>query len=252
MSRRHKEQETESYYKPQSVESHEDGHSKKSGWISSSSSILNKLLTVTKRDKDSAVHRFNVNKIVDALHNVLTKAFVDESIEVDDKWVKIPRSYFNEESFSLDVDEDVVESATYGRGRRFLNRLINTVADSKIVGYVKATYKAAKKKVSEFIENTTQFCACCLKGLFMTFAPDDDSYGKLSHYHSLLENEFPDLQSRKTLSNYYRWFVDWRPSLTSYVGPKEKKMRFRHSIWERLIEWICDHLRKIAPQYAFA
>ena len=262
MSRRHKILETESNYKPQQVESYEDSHQKKSRWAIGATSILDKIHIVTKRDKDTASQSDiilglfgSIGTIVSkAIHKAFTKAFYDESIEVDDKWVKIPRSYFEAEASSLDIEKKVIEreSATQGRGRRFLNRLINTVADSKIVGYVKATYKEAKEKVSKFIENTTQFCACCLNGLFKTFSPSDDPYGKLSHFHRLLSHEFPDLQSRKTLSNYYKWFIDWKPPLTSYVGPKEKKNRFRHRLWEKLIAWICDYLKTLAPEYAFA
>ena len=252
MSRRHKILETESNYKPQQVESYEDSHQKKSRWTLSSSSILNKIVSVTKRNEDSALYASE--KIFKAIHKAFTKAFYDESIEVDDKWVKIPRSYFEAEASSLDIEKKVIEreGSAHGRGRRFLNRLINTVADSKIVGYVKDTYREAKNRVSELIENTTQFCACCLDGLFKAFAPDDDPYGKLSHFHRLLTHEFPDLQSRKTLSNYYKWFIEWKPPLTSYVGPKEKKNRFRHRLWEKLIAWICDYLKTLAPEYAFA
>lgn len=254
MSRRHKESETERSYGPQQVESHEDGHQKKSRWTIGASSILNKLFTVTKKDTDSDLQCHIAEKIVKAIGRAFSKAFNDESIEVDDKWVKIPRSYFETEVSSLDIEKEVIEreGSTHGRGRKFLNQLINNVADSKIVSYVKETYKEAKKKVRQFIENTTQFCACCLDGLFKTFSPSDDPYGKLSHFHRLLAPEFPDLQSRKTLSNYYKWFIEWRPSLTSYVGPKEKKIRFRHSLWEKLIAWICDYLKTIEPQNAFA
>lgn len=253
MSRRHKELEKESNYEPQQVESYEDGHQKKSRWTIGASSIINKLLTVTKRDKESDLQCHISEKIFNAIGRAFSKAFNDESIVVDDKWVKIPRSYFDAEASSLDIEKEVIEreGATHGRGRRFLNQLINTVADSKIVDYVKAAYKEAKKKVSQFIENTTQFCACCLDGLFKTFSPCDDPYGKLSHFHRLLATEFPDLQSRKTLSNYYKWLIEWKPSLTSYVGPKEKKNRFRHSLWEKLIAWICNYLKTIAPQYVF-
>lgn len=254
MSRRHKEIETECKYEPQQVESNEDGHQKKSRWAIGATSILDKIHIVTKRDKDTASQSDIILGLFGSIGTIVSKAIRDNRIEVDDKWVKIPRSYFDEDVMSLDIEKKVIEreGATHGRGRRFLNRLINTVADSKIVGYVKATYKEAKEKVSKFIENTTQFCACCLNGLFKTFSPSDDPYGKLSHFHRLLSHEFPDLQSRKTLSNYYKWFINWRPSLTSYVGPKEKKIRFRHNLWEKLIEWICDYLKTIAPQYAIA
>lgn len=250
MSRRNREQETESNYEPHSVESHADGHSNNSRWTICSSSFLNKLLTVTRTDSSAAHHL--AEKLAVSFHQIVIEAFIDKKIEVDDKWVKIPRYYFEEESFSLDMDNEVIEETTHGRGRRLLSRLINTVSDRKIVSYVKCTYKAAKKFCSELIENTTQFCVCSLKALFKTFAPDDDPYQKVSHYHSMLEGEIPGLLSRKTLSNYYRWFVDWRPPLTSFIGPKEKKDKFKHKLWERLIAWICNYLRKIAPQYAFA
>lgn len=255
MSRRHKIEETENIYKPQLVESHEDGHSKKSRWSLGSSSFLDKYFTVVKLDKGDP---FSLEKIIRDICKAFTMAAIDNKIEVDDKWVKIPRSFFEnaanlEKAVNLsNVDEEVREQSTHRRGRKFLSRLINTVADSKLVKYVKDTYKAGKKYCNELIENTTQFCTCCLKGIFQFFAPKDDPYGKLSHYHSMLEPEFPDLKSRRTMSNYYKWFVQWSPPLTSYVGPKEKKKAYRYSQWKKLIEWICNHLQEIAPQYALA
>lgn len=250
MSRRHKKQETEINYKPQPVEPHEDCHSEESGCTKSgASSFLGKYFTVRKRDR---VVYFSISKIAEAINKAVNKALAEQKIEVDEKWVKIPRSYFKEDTFSQYVDEDVTEKVTHGRGRRFLNRLISSVEDSKIVGYVKGALKTAKEKVEVLIENTTQFCTCGLKALFQTFAPSDDPYGKLSHYHSLLKNELPDLLSRKTLSNYYKWFEEWRPPLTKYIDTKEERQKKRHSLWEKLIEWICEYLREKAPQYAIA
>ncbi len=249
MSRRHKEQETESNYKPQSVESHADGHSNNLRWTNRSSSLLDMVLTVNQTD--SGAFRLLTEKITASILKAVAEAFIDKKIALDDNWVKIPRSYFENESFSLDIGDEVIEETTHGRGRRFWKRLVNTVEDSKIVSYVKRTYKAAEVKCKELIENATQFCACCLKGLFKTFAPDDDPYQKLSHYHRLLEHEISGLKGRRQLSNYYKWFVDWRPAVT-YESPKDKKEKFRHKLWERLIDWICEYLLKLAPQYAFA
>lgn len=248
MSRRHKEKETEINYKPQQAESHADGSQKNSRWTISSTSILNKVLTVTKRDRSST--RFFAESL-SFLGSVISDALINKKIVVDDKWVKIPRSCFEEASQKMQIDDDVLDQATHSRGRRFLNRLINTVADSKIVGYVKESYQAVKEKCVELYENATQFAACCLKALFRTFAPDDDPYGKLSHYHSLIEHELPGLKCRKQLSNYYRWFVNWKPAVT-YESPKAKKERFKHKLWEKLIDWLIDFLQKLAPQYAYA
>lgn len=250
MSRRHKENDIVNINKPEIVESHEDGHLEKSRSTFNSDSLLDKLLTVSL--KSTSATRYIAEKVANVIDTAVTKALSEAKIEVDDKWVKIPRSYFEDELFGAQTVEEVIEPAPQGRGRKLLNRLINRVSDSKIVGYVKRAYKSAKKLCSTLIENTTHFCACCLPALFKVFAPDDDPYQKLSHYHSLMEPAFPDLMSRKTLSNYYRWFVDWRAPLTSYMGSKEKKEKLRHNLWEKLVAWICDFFRKIAPQYAFA
>jgi hypothetical protein len=48
-----------------------------------------------------------------------------------------------------------------------------------------------------------------------------------------------------------KWFVDWRPVAVVKETVKEKKERFRHKIWKRLIEWIYNHLLEVVPQYAF-
>lgn len=247
MSRRHREQETDSNYKPQQADSRADG-SRMSRWTFSSSSILNKFLTISV-EKTSAL-RYFAKKISQAIGPAITNAIIDDKIEVDEKWVKIPRTYL-EMYLRLQIDEEKLGITTHGRGRRFLNRLINTVADSKVVSYVKKSYKAVKEKCLELYEDTTQFATCCLKALFSAFAPDDDPYGKLSHYYSLIEHELPGLKSRKTLNNYYRWFVDWRPR-GKYEDPKNKKERFKHRLWEQLIEWIKDFLQELAPQYSFA
>ena len=247
MSRRHKV-ETENNYKPQQAESQADGSPKKSRWTVSSSSLLDKLL-VTRKDRCTI--RVLAEKIANVIQPAFTRAFIDDTIEMDDKWVKIPRSYFDEGFFKLHVDKDVEEEATHGRGRRFLNRLINTIADSKFVSYVKDSYKAVKEKCVELYENTTQFATCFLRAAFKIFAPEDDPYGKMSHYHSLIEHELPGLKSRKTLNNYYKWFVEWKPAVT-YESPKAKKERFKHKLWEKLIAWLCKHLLEIAPQYAYA
>lgn len=244
MSRRHKEHEIEEGYKPQ-AESQVDGSLK---IVRHTKSMLEFLGTVMEKPKKLNALRKVAEEIAGIINASVTRAVKDQQIVVDDEWVKIPRSYFEDESFKTQEDKDVPKQ---GRGRRLLSRLINNVADSKIVKYAKDSYKAVKKKCVELYENTTQFASCFLKAVFEMFAPDDDPYGKLSYYHSLIEHELPGLKGRKQLNNYYRWFVNWKPAVT-YESPKAKIERFKHRLWEKLIDWICEYLQKIAPQYVYA
>jgi len=249
MSRRHKEKDIGNNYKQQQAESRADGSPKKPRWFGSLE-LLEKVITVTRKTRNDS-YVLCTEKVCNAIHKALTKAYLDDRIEVDDKWLKIPRSYLEEDPIELEVEGELIKEANHSRGRPFLKRLINTVADSKIVGYVKDSYKAVKEKCEEFYQNATQFASCFLKAVFKTFAPEDDPYGKLSHFHSLIEHELPGLKSRKTLSNYYKWYVDWKPAVT-YESPKAKTERFKHKLWENLIAWLCKYLQKIAPQYAYA
>ena len=137
------------------MESHEDGHLEKSRSTFNSDSLLDKLLTVSL--KSTSATRYIAEKVVNVFDTAFTKALSEAKIEVDDKWVKIPRSYFEDELFGAQAVEEVIEPAPQGRGRKLLNRLINRVSDSKIVGYVKRAYKSAKKLCSTLNENTTHF-----------------------------------------------------------------------------------------------
>jgi hypothetical protein len=244
MSRRHRENETVDNYKPHQVESHEDGHQKKSRFTIGASIFINNFLTIGKRDV--TLSKFSVDKII---HSVV-RAFSDKKIEVDDKWVKIPRSYF--ESSTENIGEFVTEKLEPPKKEpSFVKRLFSKIDNSELVRLFKSTLQEVKVKCIELYENVTQFAVCFLRGSNQAFTPDDDPYGKLSLYHRILEPDVENLQTRKTLNNYMKWFVDWRPVAEVKETVKEKKERFRHKIWKRLIEWIYNHLLEVVPQYAF-
>jgi len=248
MSRRHKENDIDTY-KPQQAESHADG-SPRDRHFSRSESFLSELLanSVTKRDasKDS----FSLSRIIHAIR----EAYEKRDVEVDDYWIKIPRRYF-EEPLSrirqIAFSQEPPAEEKSNKGRPWLKRLIDKVEDSKVMGWFKSTLHEAKEKCKELYQNVTQVAVCFLKGIHDVMAPDEDPYGKVSHYHRMLvaDKSIPDIPSRETLSRHYRWFVNWRKAVT-YEDGKAKNERHKHRIWERLVEWIKEFLNKLALQYA--
>lgn len=238
MSRRHKETETDRK-KSQQVESHADGHSKGLCFTICSTTLADRLLSLMRRVSSS-------DSIISKAITSVRRAFEKRDFEIDSKWVKIPRSYFESS-----IDEDLVDEEPKGRGRPTIKQLFAKISDCEIANYFRRTLSAVKKKCKELYENVTQFAVCFLRGSNQAFTPDDDPYGKLSHYHRVLSDIFIDVPSRKTLSNHLNWFVNWRPVAIGEESPKDKRESFRHRLWERLIDWICNYLTKIAPEYAF-
>ena len=249
MSRRHKE-EIEITYKPQAVGSQEDFHLETSSEAPKDIYSVLSGLTVTKRDGTKSL--FSLEKITNAIVN----AFKQDVIEVDRDWVKISRSYLEKfclqhELGHIDVDRyESVEEDKPRKGRKFLKRLFDKVSDSKMVGFFRETFHEVKEKACELYEDMKQYCGCFLKGSHQAFAPDDDPYGKVSHYHRMLEKEIPDCPSRKLINNWLKWFNDWRPRVCGKETPREKKERYRHWVAEQLIEWIKKHLIEVAPEFA--
>lgn len=243
MSRRHKETEIKDNSQQIEVASQADNHLRGYRFNLSSPSLLERLVAVKKPDKKKSI--FSMEKIsaaIEKISHILGDPLSISDIEIDEKWVKIPRSYF---------DDEIVDKMTQGKGRPFIKRLFNRITDNEVVDCFKKTLHAVKKKCTELYENLAQYAVCFLKGSNQAFAPDDDPYGKLSHFHRILNSEFPDLPTCRTLNNYMHWFVEWEPVVTDETA-KDKKERHRHRIWEQLIEWIYNYLKKIAPQYVVA
>ena len=239
MSRRHREQEKNDN-EPQQAESQGDGRLERTR-VRIRNFIPFKGI-ITKRD--GTKDRFSLGKIASAISKAFSTAFEKDEIEVDEQWVKIPLKYFDEETI---IEE--MEKKSKG-GRNPIKRLFDRISDSKAVQYFHDTLDAVKEKCVELYENITQYCTCFLKAANKVFSPDDDPYGKVSHYHRILELGVPELPTRKTLNNWLKWFEDWRPAVT-YEDHKAKKERARHRLWEKLIEWIQSYLFELAPQYAF-
>lgn len=255
MSRRHKETETTDNNKSRQAESHADGSPRVKRSLFSGFGGFK--FTVTKRDESK--FRFSPLSVI---ASAIASAFEKREVEVDDDWVKIPRRYF---------DEDVLSPSGYlgyiterglrellppedkpRRGHPKLERLINKFEDSKVVGWFKSAWAEVKSKAKEIYQDLTQMSVCFLRGIHLAFSSeDDDPYGKVSHYHQMLETEIPELPSRETISRNYRWFVKWKALLSEkYDDAKQKKERYKHRLWERLIEWIRKYLLELAPQYA--
>ena len=188
--------------------------------------------------------------LVEQIAESIEKALSQREIEVDDKWVKIPRRYFEDSLFTIRLEEkqETCAEEKRNKGRPWLKRLIDKVEDSQVVGWFKTTLHEAKEKCKELFQDITQVAVCFLKGIHEVMAPDEDPYGKMSHYHRLLAGEIPKVPSRETLSRHYRWFVNWRKAVT-YEDGKAKNERYKHWIWERLVQWIKVFLIKLAPQY---
>ena len=244
MSRRHKENDIEQTKPHQAEPQRDDSMGKIMRFTVSSSCLSNK-----------------ISSLCHIITNAVTNALKNEDIEIDDQWLKIPRKYLEPECSlcfglrSLDGPPELTphtEKEQRKRGRHWLQRLINKVEDSTVVGWFKTTLSKAKQMVQELYQDVTQFAVCFLKGIHEAFCPDDDPYGKLSHYHRMLVNpdaEIPDIPSRETLSRYYRWYKDWREEVT-FEDRKAKRMKRKHRIWEKLIQWIKEFLLAMAPQYA--
>ena len=250
MSRRHKELEEADNYEPQQAESQEDGSPRvKRSLFDACFSIKN--FTITKRDGSKG--QFLMSKIIEAING----AFSRNEVEVDDKWMKIPLTAFKGYSdcnmnriVSQVIAQGKEEKKESKRGAHPIKRLFKKIADCKVMEFFHKTWDAAKEKCAELIENVTQFCTCFLHGSHKAFAPDEDPYRKVSHFYDMVKAEVWDFPTRKTLSNYNNWFVNWTPVVINET-PKEKEERHRHSLWKQLIEWIYCYLLKIAPKYAF-
>jgi len=246
MSRRHKEYDVDTY-KPQQAESHADGSPRDNGHSFLGLSIKN--FTITKRD--GSKDRFSLSKITDAI----LAAFEKKDVDVDDEWVKIPRSYFEEpieEYCCLWNSNSTAENNTREKphkGRSFMSRLIHLFDDSEPIRWFKEAMHEVKTKAKELYVNMTQFSVCFLKSLYEAFLPHGDPYQSISHYHRMLEHEVSDLPSRVTINRNYKWFVEWRKTVT-YEDRNAKRERLKHRIWERLVEWIKEFLLTLAPQYA--
>ena len=244
MSRRHKENDIEQTKPHQAEPQRDDSMGKIMRFTVSSSCLSNK-----------------ISSLCHIITNAFTNAIKNEGIEIDDQWLKIPRKYLEPECSlcfglrSLDGPPELTphtEKKQSKRGRHWPQRLINKVEDSTVVGWFKTTLSKAKQMVQELYQDVTQFAVCFLKGIHEAFCPDDDPYGKLSHYHRMLVNpdaEIPDIPSRETLSRHYRWFREWREEVI-YEDRKAKREKYKHWIWERLIQWIKEFLLAMAPQYA--
>ena len=206
--------------------------------------------------KKTTTIKFDCTRIADAIlkalnssPNVVDSLFGGFEIEIDDKWVKIPRSLFEVPLDETTPYEDVLEEQKH-KGRPTITRLINKIADSEVVSYFKKTLKTAKAKCEKLYSDITQFCVCFLKGIFNIFSPAEEPYGKVTHYHRILSASIRGIPTRKTLSNNYNWFVKWR--VTNSGEARDKVNKIKHRIWEKLIKWIQNFLMKIAPQYAVA
>jgi len=254
MSRRHKETEIADNNKSRQAESHADGSPRVKRSLFSGFGVSN--FSVTKRDGSKC--GFSLNKVISAI----TSAFEKKEVEVDDNWVKIPRRYFDDDVLSPSeflgyicerrLHEFSAQEDNPKRGHPRLKQLINKFKDCEVVGWFKSAWAAAKSKALEFYQDLTQMSVCFLRSIHLAFSSeDDDPYGKVSHYHQMLENEIPGLPSRETISRNYRWFVNWKALLSEkYEDAKHKKERYKHWLWERLIEWIRQYLLELAPQYA--
>ena len=157
MSRRHKEPDNKEHYEPEQMESHDDGHlGEKSGKKSNEYSLfggMNSLFSVT-------ASKFFSQRIVDKLvEKICTKvldAFVSRSVEVDDLWVKIPRSAFDElgdgwlDSFRKQANPQTEEPPKESkRGAPRIKRLFNKIADSKVMKLFHKTWNEVQKKRAE-------------------------------------------------------------------------------------------------------
>lgn len=251
MSRRHKEIATETVTN-QTQEAAQGAGPKKTLFsiISKrlSSATFGKIREIFK-ENGTHIERISVERVEEAVKKaskVITDVLVKGDFEVDDDWVKIPRKYF-----VLHDEEQQEEEVRRGRGRPVVDKLFANVEDSEVVSFFKDAWKTVKKKAKQLYHDVTQYCVCFFKSAFQTFSPYENPCGKLSHYYRLLdESHVAGLPTRKTLNNNYNWFVNWK----SPVGakPKDPFEKEKHKLWRQLIQWICEYLFEIAPQYAVA
>ena len=171
--------------------------------------------------------------------------YVADKIEVDDRYVKIPRDCFDETLENFICSQ--AKEKTAKRGRPTIRQLFNNIADCKIVRLFKKTKKVVKEKCAGIFQDMKQFCVCFIRGAYRAFSPHEDPYGKLSHYHRIISCEVEDIPCRKTLSDAYNWFVGWRRTAIETI--KEEIERKRYQVWEKLMEWIYRYLIRLAPQY---
>ena len=248
MSRRHKDNEINAVTPQVPEPQNEDSGKKGMRFNVSSTSLLSRLITFTKSkiDTQSSDRVFDTVSLTKSLESVGT-AFLKKKAKVDDQFVKIPRDCFDPDSLS-DYIAHQQEENVQRRGRNLVRRLISTVEDSKVVGFFKKTLKAAQQKCKSLYQDMKQFCVCFLRGVFKTFSPHEDPYGKLTHYHRIISSEVEGIPCRKTISNAYKWFVEWKRS--AYETMMERIERERHRIWEKLIEWIYTYLIQLEPLYA--
>ena len=238
MSRRHKETETIKNYAPQIVLIDEDDIHVTSFLKIKIANILKNIFSPPYRWKKETDKK---------LAEIIGNAFNSRDIEIDDKWVKIPRSLFEVHLDETTPYEAILEEKSK-RGRPIIKRLLSKIADSEVIGYFKKTLKTVQTKSVELYKDIAQFSVCFLKGIHNVFCPDDDPYGKISHYHRMLDEAINGIPTRKTISNCYKWFVEWKVVCTDTV--REKAEKAKHRLWMKLMEWIQSYLLKIAPQYA--
>ena len=265
MSRRHKENQVENT-KPQQQAEPQGGGSLRGMRFSLSSASISKMLSSLMKTIEKPKST-NFDKVTDSILGAFRKGFKKKDVEIDDDWVKIRRKPL-EDFLNSDVRELLREpeyctmapDPTIGKpkkGRSLLKRFIDKMEDSKVIGFFKTTYDKAKQKAKELYEGMTQFCVCFLNAIHVAYCPDDDPYGKISHYHRMLSSPeaeeagipVTDIPARRTISGKYCWFRDWRPAVT-YEDGKARRERHKHSKWEELIQWIKAFLQELAPQYA--
>ncbi len=270
MSRRHKDKEKENIkakitpFKLQHMESLEDSHSPKGihcfeisydkikqilshhfdDDILTNTSFLLDLFGFNTLEVKKLVFKFTLDKEKWAQ----SMGLLDE-IRIDGENVIIPKRLFKT-FFELIIPEMPQKEEAKRKGRPKVKQLLSTVADNKVVTFFKDTLKAVKKKCKEMFDGLVQFCVCFLKGIFLVFSPNEDPYGKISHYHRMLVNKIDGIPLRKTLNNNYKWYVEWKEA--GVETTKEKAEKKKHRRWEKLIRWIYDHLINLAPEYAFA
>ena len=198
MSRRHKDNEINAVTPQVPEPQNEDSGKKGMRFNVSSTSLLSRLITITisKIDTQSLDRVLGAVSLTKILESVGT-AFLKKKAKVDDQFVKIPRDCFDHDSLS-DYIAHQQEENVQRRGRNLVRRLISTVEDSKVVGFFKKTLKAAQQKCKSLYQDMKQFCVCFLRGVFKTFSPHEDPYGKLSHYHRIISSEVEGIPCRKT------------------------------------------------------
>lgn len=260
MSRRHRETENETI-KSHQAESYEDGRLRDQ---SNEMSASNKLSSVFSGLQKINVVRKTKSYLAEKISQAIYTALGNCTIEVDDTWVKIPRSLFNVkdieilEQFCPNVNSHQEESSRKeNRGRKTIKQLFSKFSDSKFVQYFRDTWNAAKEIGVSLYEEFTSFCSTFFIASNKVFSPDDDpyGYGKVSHYYEVIlpeiKKEMANPFTREWLNGKIRWFEYWRPAVT-YEDRRAKKERRRHRVWEELIEWVQSYLKYLAPEYALA